>query len=227
MFPLIILFILVILISFFLALNSMRIFEMKPNSKFEHGLFLIRNPGYLTPEVLSSIFADLSKMDLLISFERLFKGLESALVVFGPKVVLLKHQEALNLLELEDYTNLDVANISIWEVGVKSLKDFKNHIPQLMDDEKVWLQLVLKMEDEKSGLTSVQARITVYSPDVPRLKQLTENLQKSYENILPKIPKPYSKLQLFEFYKTRSFIKESGKNIKLRTKDVLNLGFFL
>ncbi len=226
MFPLIPLFILVILISFCLAFYSMRIFELKPNLKYEHATFLIRNPEQLNPQLLSSIFADLAKMNLMISLERLFRGNQSALVIYGPKNILLKYKEKLDLLELEEYANVDINNIAVWEVGVKDIKQFKANLPELLEKEQVWVQLILKMGGKDLSLIPTQMRIAVFSENLTRLKELTENVQKSYENILPKIPKPYSKNQLLSFYKSRSFIKESGKNIKLNQEDVLNLGFF-
>lgn len=216
MFALIFLFILVILISFFLALYSMHDFEIKPNSRSEYGTFLIRNPKNLTPHLLMSLFSDLAKSNLLISFEKLFKGHEVALVVYGPKNILMKYQDQFNFLELEDYTNsLDLDNVSIWEMGLKIPENFKDLI-KLEKEEKLMFQLILHPRKGKDILNA-QIRVVVSIADLERLKALKE--------ALPKIPKPFSKIQLFEFYKKRSFISDI-KNSNLKIGDILNLGLF-
>src|SRR5688572_3161726 len=120
----VVLFVLVVAISFVLAAQSMRDFSEVPAKEAEYGLFLIRNTVALTPAVLDSIKNELLESKTIISFERLFKGGKSALVAFGPRELLLNHQSALDLLELEDYTqNVEVEHISAWEVVVK--KDAK------------------------------------------------------------------------------------------------------
>lgn len=217
----------VVLVSFLLALYSMKDFHTKPNPS-EYGIFLIRSKDSLNIELFSSILAQAARTNSLISLERLFKGEKKAWVVYGPKKILLTYKEQLNLLELEDYTNVDINNLSIWEVGVRSIKDFKEDLPKLSDSDQFWFQIVLKLKGKNlKNLIPVQLRLVLNSPDPYRLKELTENTQKNLENLLPKLPKPFSKLLLFEFYQTRSFIKEDGKEIKLKAADVLNFGFFV
>ena len=227
MFALIFLFILVILISFFLALYSMHDFEIKPSSKLEYGAFLIRNLKNLNPESLTHLFSDLAKSNLLISFERLFKGHEGVLVVYGPKNILLNYQEQFNLLELEDYTNINLNSVSIWEVGVRDITGFRDKFPDLLPNEQIWFQIILRANKKSSSIIPTRVRVVLTSQGGDRLKELTKEFQDNYQSILPKVPKPYSKSQVFEFYRKRSFIKEGGRDINLKIEDILNLWFFL
>ncbi len=226
-FILIILFVLVVLASFLLAFYSMKDFHTKPNPDFEYALFLVRSDNGLKVNALSAIFAKAAERDLLISLERLFKGDKKAWVIYGPKKILLPYKEDLGLLELEDYTDVDINNIAIWEVAIKNVQDFKEKLPKLLENEQFWFQIILKLKGKDLHLIPAQLRFILLSQDADRLKELTENTQKNFENLLPKLPKPFSKSQLFEFYKTRSLIKENGREVKLKVEEVLNLGFFL
>lgn len=216
---LIILFILVVLISFFLAMYSMRDFLVKPNSKLEYGIFLVRNLNNFNLEILGSILEESQKQNVLVSFERLFKDADSALVIFAPKALILKYTDLLNLLELEDYAVLDLDFASVFEIGLKSSQDLRVNLPKLNKDERIWIQLVTK--GEVGGKATYQMRAVIYSAN----KNLAVEFQDNFKNILPKIPKPYSKKQFFEFYKARSFIKGDAK--KIQVEDILNLSLFL
>ena len=116
----IVLFVLVVSISYVLAAKSMRDFTHIPDSQKEYGLYLIRNPSALNKHFLDSLIDYLVKSGAYISFERLFKGNKSTLVIFGPKILLAKYDDILNILELEDYTDVEIEHITAWEAGVKN-----------------------------------------------------------------------------------------------------------
>ena len=202
-------------------------FEIKPNSKVEYGLFLIKNIQNLTPQTLTPLFSELVESHLLISFERLFKGHQGVLAVYGPKSILLKYQLQFNFLELQDYTNIDLSQISIWEVDVRDIKNFREKFPNLLPNEQIWFQIILRVGKKDLSFLPTRVRVVLTSDNQDRLKQITAEFQENYKQILPKIPKPYSKLQVFEFYVKRSFIKQGGKDINLKIEDLLNLWFFV
>lgn len=104
----IVLFILVLAISFILALKSMTDYQEVP--KGDNGLFLIRQTKQLK---------DLLDASTNIVLERLFKGKQAALVVFGPRQIVEKYKNHLDLVELEDYTNVDKDQVVAWEIGIK------------------------------------------------------------------------------------------------------------
>lgn len=213
----IILFALVLLISYVLALRSMRDFTFVPTSA-DYSLFLVRNIRGLNGHMLKLIQQDLQKTNLAVSFERLFKGHESALVVFGPRTILSKFVEPLNLLELEDYTNVDKDMVAGWEIGVKDnpksdSQTFKP-VPILEQQERFWWQVIAW----KGG---THIRCLVVSADVAKRKNLAQVLPHFPSSRLTRLPKAFSNAQVFEAYKKRSFPKE--KKLIQETNEILKL----
>lgn len=227
----VILFVLVAAISFILAANSMRDFIDIPPKDEEHGLFLIRNSQGLSEELFNSIQKDLLHSKLSFSFERLFKGGKNALVVFGPKRLLANYMELLNLLELEDYTNVKVEYIFAWEAGIKKngqwtidngQKIFGN-LPELSETEQFWWQVVLSAPI-KSGSASFKPQITaiVVAHDAQRRHSLAQALPTLAPDKITKLPKAFSNEQLLDFYKTRS-LRRDVKNPVLNSQQILEL----
>lgn len=213
----------IVAVSFVLALRSMADFEENPQEKKDHyGLFLIRNPIALNVSLLDSLHERIIKMGLIISLERLIKGRESALVIFGPKEVLRHFVSVLNLLELEDYTRNLNDQISAWEMGLKSpdkevIENSFESFPLLEKDEQFWWQIVLlAKEDGGDKYFESQIRAVVLCSDDRRRVKLASILQNSNAGRLIKVPKPFTSLQIFEFYRKRSFF---------RTKNNLNIKF--
>lgn len=203
----IVLFVLVILISFVLAAKSMRDFSDIPTQDEEYSLFLIRNIASLNKHLLDSIQSYLMKKSAYISFERLFKGGRSALVVFGPRKLILQHKQDLDVLELEDYTNVDIAQVSAWEVGVKGSGQLFKNLPALLETEQLWWQVIFS-EDLKPQIT-----VIVVASDSERRHALTEALHNLAPDLIHKLPKAFSNSQLLDFYKKRSF-RRDNKNPK-------------
>lgn len=218
----IILFAAVIFISFLLALRSMTDFEESPTEeKQQYGLFLIRNSQVLTESILDSVHKLILKEGLIISFERLIKGGESALVVYGPQVILNTFQ-ALNLLELEDYSGVLPDSLQAWEMGVRKQKKIKSTgsffkgLPYLPGNEQLWWQLVLKAEKYPGEDKFFQGQIRLVTSSVlPELKNPTTG-------DLIKIPKPFTTEQVIGFYQKRSFLKNKHNPI-LESQAVLQL----
>lgn len=221
------LFLLVVAISFILALRSMSDFGEIPSQGREYGLFLIRKPKNLTPAVLDTLHSELVKEGLIIALERLFKGRETTLVIFGPSRVLTNYLDKLNLLQLEDYTRLNKDETLAWEVGFRNgpqaevenpFKDF----PQLSETEHFFWQLILYPKPQKGEgkVFMGQLRAVLFSADHQRRKKLAATLQNL--NHLTKIPRPYSGSQIFDFYINRSFFR--GKfNLNLKSLEVQKL----
>lgn len=227
-----VLFALVIAISFVLALQSMHdYFESPRHLSREYGLYLIRNTSGLTAAVLNSIHSQIVKESLIVSLERLFRGLRSALVIFGPKDILANYIPKLNLLELEDYTKAGSERINAWEVGVKNhqlakeqlqkIESFFMNFPMLEQSEQFWWQLILKAKPDKLLFQS-QIRAVVFAPDLSRRKKLSESLQNLLSGHLIKVPKPFTSDQIMEFYKLRSLGNDST-SLVLQTGEILKL----
>ncbi len=188
----------VVCISFLLAYWSMKDFKVMPKgAKTNYALFLIRNTKALTPEILQAII--LGQKDSIISLERLFKGSEAALAIYAPTDSLSPFFQSLDLLELEDYVNIEDSSISLWEVGFNAKNKPKiNQMPfsvlKLRPDEQIWVQLLIK------GVSS-QIRIASVAASPLRRKEILEAFVKGP---LVKIPKPYSAEKVHKFYALRS-----------------------
>lgn len=190
----------VVIISFLLAYWSMKDFKVAPKgAKSSYGLFLIRNTSGLTPEVLHSIMN--AQKDVIISLERLFKGTEAALAIYAPTSVLMPFLQNLNLLELEDYVDIETSSISLWEVGLKiqakspvRIDRLPFNILKLKPDEQIWVQLLTK------GAIS-QIRVASVASSPLRRKEILEAFIK--EPFI-KIPKPYSAEKIHKFYESRA-----------------------
>lgn len=228
----IILFLLIVGASFVLAYRSMKDYQEIPEIKrIEYGLFLVRQTEKFTAATLDSIGELLLDPGLIISIERLFKGTQAALTIYGPKMILDKFSLILNLLELEDYASgFDIEDISIWEVGSKDQKNrpegsnniFQNLSRLGLDDHFCW-QVVLGPKKEKGFISfKTQIRAVVYSRNPENKKMLTSLLGELKLGELTKIPKPFSTEQMMNFYKLRSLGKDSNGPI-LDSAGVINL----
>lgn len=228
----IILFLLIVGISFVLAFRSMKDYQEIPETKrLEYGLFLIRQTEKFTASTLDSIGELLIDAGLIISIERLFKGTQAALTIYGPKVIMGKFTPVFNLLELEDYASgFDIGDISIWEVGQRDQKKhsegfnsiFQNLSQMGQDDHFCW-QVVLGPKKEKGNISfKTQIRAVVYSRDSEKKKTLTSILGELKLGELTKIPKPFSTEQMMDFYKLRSLSKDSNGPV-LDSAGVINL----
>lgn len=221
----ILLFLLVIAASFVLALKSMKDYREIPEKTGEsYGLFLIRRSRALTKELLNALHDNFLQTGLVISFERLVKGDKSALVVFGPKGILTGFKDTLNLVELEEYTGINVKEASAWEVGVKGGQYFKN-FPSLSADEQFWWQLVLSAKKGKSAsdkLFQGQIRAVVVCEDHSRRVHLSQILQNLAPGKFIKLPKAFSTEQIVDFYQKRSF-QPNGKSASLSSSEVMEL----
>lgn len=202
----------------------MRDFTEDPSENKDYSLFLIRHRQGLSEQLFHLIHDELSHSGLSISFERLFKGGESALVVFGPKGLLHKLSKSLDLLELEDYTNIK-EDIGAWELGIshKEQQTLTGVIPILSAQEQFWWQLVL-WADKKSTHSKVfhsQLRCLVVSSEGAKRKNLSQVLPNLPKDWLVKLPKAFSNEQLSDFYKKRSFQKR-GQTV-INYKEILQL----
>lgn len=99
------LFFAVLIISFVLAMRSMKNFQEIPLQHLEYSLFLIQNPDFLTQEALKK-FHDLARaLECVISLEKLTKGHQTVIALYAPRQFVASFPE-LGLLELEDYISV-------------------------------------------------------------------------------------------------------------------------
>lgn len=213
------LFLLVVGISFVLAYQSMKDYsEIPAQSEEEYGLFLIRQIDKFDIKFLDSIHELILKHGLIVSIERLFKGSQAALTIFGPKKILAQFSETLNLLELEDYTlSIDDKDIVIWEIGAKNLKEINleevdnvfSNLPKLDTEDQFFWQIVVGGGRSEEFPFHTQIRAAIYSKDLLRRKALISLFQNLKFDGLVKFPRPYSTEQMMSFYQSRALSQDS------------------
>lgn len=168
-------------------------------SNIEHSLYLIRKTSNITTEFLNSLNYYLG--DDCISFERLIKGGESALVVFGPKDLLKNFYSELNLLELEDYIVSQTPK-DVWEltlVNPQRMGNLYENIPHLSKNDQFFLQIVLGVSiDQRIFRAGIKA-VYISSDTNSNLLHLLQNLSSN----LVKMPKKYTDQQILNAYKSR------------------------
>ncbi len=209
----------VLVASYLLALRSMRDFQEIPGEDEDYSLFLIRRPQELNFSTLSLLRDNFLKSGQVLSFERLFKGYKSALVIFGPRrlTAVLK---TLDLLELEDYTQVSPEQVNAWEVGIKeSIKSnplTSVRFPQLNESEQLWWQLLVS----RSFKPQIRAVLVVQDPK--RRKDLSSLVENLSPDRLIRLPRGFTNSELLDFYQKRSFKKDNG-NPPLSLEEVLSL----
>ncbi len=229
----VILFLLIVAISFVLAFLSMRDYQETPqSSKEEYGLFLIRKIENFNAQTLDFIQRFILEKDLIVSIERLFKGKQAALTIYGPKKILEQLAGNLNLLELEDYAlDINWENALVWEVGVKNAQKvnpgnlnniFQNFPPLAEEDQFFWQVILCAKKGGKDLSFQTQIRAAVSSNNPARKKDLAHLLQTFSLGDLVKVPKPFSQEQITNFYKLRSLGKDSSGPV-LRSEGVMSL----
>lgn len=194
----VLLFFAVVLVSLILAGRSLRSYRENPSYLLSsYSLYLVQKPDLVTPELLNLLHSLALKERLIISFERLFKGERSALVVYLPSelTLSLKH---LSLLELEDYSYQPGEGLVVYEVGPKynlrvDLSKFSlvGENLGLKEKDQLWWQIVLQpvlLNDQP--IFQVVFRAVVTSTERERAGIISANLLNQIsEANLTRLPK--------------------------------------
>lgn len=193
------LFIIIIFVSFLLATQSMRNFQEAPRQgSKDYSLFLIRNLGALNTQLLEELHTQLVKMSAFLSFERLTKGNKVALVIYGPKKILQQFQNQLDLLELEDYTRKYLQeNLLVFEMARKNQPidgGVFTNLPKLKENEQFWWQLIFQAKGgQKKKIFAGQVRVgLILNQD----QSATSQFESLAGGKLLKAPRPYSREQM-------------------------------
>ncbi|TSC63676.1 MAG: hypothetical protein G01um101493_370 [Microgenomates group bacterium Gr01-1014_93] len=210
-----IVFVIIIFISAFLAYLSMKNFPQAPLAG-DNGVFLVRSPEFLTADLLQKLKNSLN--DQIISIERLFKGSKKALVIFGPKNTLSEFSE-LNLLELEDFTLMDSSKILVLDVSIK------NELSQLIstnlsEEDQIWFQIVLAPKRGNKFIS--QTRLAIISENKEKQHSLLGEFLKLNKTIYKK-PVALSSQDIFENFKKRTIFPTGSSKREISSDQILRL----
>lgn len=210
------LFLIILVTSFFLAYLSMRNYQ-ETLPVLASSPFLVRNPSLINEVFANKLHDELTKSKSYISLERLFKGSKEAMVIFGPKVVLKKFPE-LNLLELEDYTDVLQSSVNLWEMAMGDKQG--PVLPPLGADEQFWLQIILQTQKEKGFKAFFRA--AAVCPDERRRTKLVTSLKGGIGPFVF-LPRPLSSGKMLGLYQNRALPAFYSSSSKIGASSFLKL----
>lgn len=225
------LFLIILVVSFLLAMRSMLDYQEQPQSfGLPYSLYLIKNPKALTDEVIQKIYDTSRTNKLVVSLERLSKGGKKALVIFAPVALLKPLMKELDLLELEDYSTKELSQSTLsWEMGLKSgvtlPKDAFLSLEscKLQDGEEIWWQMVL--QPSQDSLFKTEIRVVVWAQTIIRTKEIQQELLNLAALVnLTLLPQAYSAHQMVKFYQKRSLPHSHLLELKGKENPLLLLG---
>lgn len=234
----------VMIVALFLALRSMRDYQDVPKNKSDSGLFLVGNKANLTPEVIFKVNELAKFYDSPVSFEKLYKGTESVLIIYGLTKLVREFPE-LALLELEDYLaesepdlalpkdlkKIAVKNCISWVIsgsGSKHELQLKSrfiNMVRLDDDQHFSLQIITSVNTNRT--TSLQATMRVIVADqdpnqrIKLVKQINQ-LVLEQTNLIPQT-REQTTTEVFDSFKKRALIPKEVMELVLTPGQVFNL----
>ncbi len=224
----IIIFVIIILISSVLAYRSMKDYEEVPDDSVLMSVFYIRSPENFNAEILRKIYEFLYPRREFFSIEKLYKGKEKALVLYGPRDLTNLLPE-LNLFELEDYLvgegesylgedmdkKVDVNRSVTWLVEPKNNSKRQINPGSGLSDitvgesQNIFIQAVCFPEKENSEpVFQTTWRIMVADKDAIERVSLAKKAEASFRAAtgLNKSSDPYPESKKFESFKQRSLV---------------------
>ncbi len=228
----------IVIASAILAIRSMRDYDETPEDPSQYELFLIRDLSNFNPDLISRFQALLLSLDTFFSIERLYRGKESVIVLYGPKV-LKKNFPELKLLELEDYI-LDPKEHTPVHPKVISPNDAYTWIVRKKTGKKVFKSGFLKVPLEDHQLffwqlvcsplkNTNQFQITARAMVSDSEPQSKVELVKKYESSLRNLggfvtaSTGQTKLSVFDSYKKRTLIPKEIAPFIVSNIDIFNL----
>lgn len=189
--------------------------EISPH--LNKSLYLVRNQALINEVFANKLYEELTANKTYISLERLFKGDKEALVIFGPQEILKKFPE-LNLLELEDYTEVPEDTINLWEMMIKDKQG--SSLSPLGVDEQFWFQMVIQAQKGKNF--KVFFRAAAVCPDERKRNKLTSSLKEGIGTFVF-LPRPLSSEKMLVLYKSRALPPFYSSSSKIGVSSFLKL----
>lgn len=231
----IIIILVIVIVSFFLALRSMRNFQEIPTSKFPYSIYLIRNEHLLQNGVLNKLYDFCNESNAVISIERLLKGTQKALVLYAPQNV-GQFVPELELLEIEDYIEKeakgDQKKTSVDEVitwGYYPASELNIHELFLKDvtiedTQNIFFQLILNATKRENHF-QLNLRVMVADDNVHKRVELARMTDQYISNALGLKRKETKEsiAVLFENFKKRVLIPAEVEGFVVSTQTIKKL----
>lgn len=237
------LFFVVLIISFFLAMRSMKNFQEIPLEHLEYSLFLIQQSAALNTESLKRIHDLALSLDCVISLEKLTKGGQSVLALYAPRQFEKSFPE-LSLLELEDYINRSIAENTSAEPTKQISKDIslpwviapKNRSKELNLSESFFNQISLKEMQhffwqivmqplKQSDDFQVTIRAMVVEKDPAERVEIAKHIDNLINEStgLIKESREHSSGIIFESFAKRTIVPKEVSRFELTSQEIISL----
>lgn len=219
----------------------MRDYEEFPDSLSLNSLFYIGNPQNLNLEIFKKLHDSNFTQKQFFSLEKLIKGKQKALVIFGPRE-LVKNFPELNLVEIEDYIGdevgqdfekkVNVNQVLSWLIEPKNNPKKVLHIGEEMknlsveDGQKIFIQSVLMpIGNTSEQIFQATLRVMVADPDPIKRVELAKKVDQifSASTGLNKHEDNFPEGKKFDSFKQRSLIPKEVAEFPLTEEEVLSL----
>lgn len=241
----IVLFFIIILISAVLAFRSMRGYEDFPEDGSVNSLFYIANFQNFTLGTLQKLHDFYSDRDDFFSLERLYKGKDKALAIYGSRDLTQLLPE-LNLVEIEDYLagedellsgQLSDKKVSVndsltWVIEPKNSPKKALQIGQeikqveLLERQKFFIQCVcMGLKNKSEPFFQSTLRIMVADTDSMERVALAKKVENAFlaSTGLNKFTDNFPEAKKFESFKLRSLVPKEVTPFSLSFEEVYNL----
>ncbi len=241
----VLLFVIIIAASAFLAFRSMRNYQEMPHPERGYSLFLIRNKNEFNLDLLNKLHYLFQSTDSFFSLERLFKGTQSALLIYGPKSTLVTVPQ-LNLLELEDYLDNELGEEPFsnlqkkinknqsYTLTVEPKNNPKKHLNvkngflkllELFPDQYFFWQLVCFPVKGEGSRFQVTVRAIVADSDLHRRVELVKKMTAHMTEFtgLSVDNKNQTPSALYDSFRNRTLIPKEVSAFVLDSQEVINL----
>jgi hypothetical protein len=238
-------FFIIILVSAVMAFRSMRDYEEFPENLSLNTVFFLGNPQAFTEQTLDKLHGLFLERKHLFSLERLIKGKEKALVLFGPKE-LAGFLPELNLVELEDYLgelDSDITGLNpekrvsvnqtvTWLIEPKNNAKRQLHLGTQLkelsigDQQKVFIQVVGEPQKDKEGeYFQSTLRIIVADTDPIERVNLAKKVNQAFTDAtgLNKHEDNFPEVKKFESFKKRTLIPKEVADFKLTAQEIFDV----
>ncbi len=209
----------IISISFILALRSMKDFQDEPVAQLDYRLFLIRNLAAINLDFLKKMSAFALKNKAIFALERLFKGSENVLVVFAP-ANFAEEFSSLEPLELEDYLKsprlltVDQALTFEMEPNHKLDLNFMKNL-KLESHQQFFWQMVCSPDKSSQGKFQLTIRAVVIDQTSQKRVELAKKLG------LGKKSRKKSNKAIFEQFNKRALVPKEVTNFMVNDTQLL------
>lgn len=226
----------IVIVSFVLAIRSMRTYKEIPTTKYPYGVFLIQNESLVLENgILNKLYEFCAQSNAIVSLERLFNGSQKALVLFAPQNIGQFIPE-LALLEIEDYLTKNTSqsitknNAVVWSIKPKDesaliLKpEFMKNV-QLNSNQNFFWQIIMTAA-KKDFHFQVNIKSMIIDPDVQKRVELAKTINSyitEFSSLEKKQKSSDSITLLFDEYQKRVITPSEAEGFVLSTQTIKQL----